>query len=154
MVRFTGVGQEIDKLMRGVAELHTAAVQEVKVAVRVVSEAFASNTPVWSGETVRNYMWGAGSMPTGFRIPPSGSLPEVGDNSEKNRTSNENAMLQAANSAVPAQLTNMFLTNTIEVSKWNLIDAGLAPSPGRSRYPAGVSGPAIQAARAALTNWR
>lgn len=144
---------ELTKLDAAIAVLKAQAVAEMRLAVRTVTQRFFENTPVWSGDTVRNYSWGVGG-PSGGHKAPSGSLPKRGDFSEKNRGANEAAAMAAAMSAIPAALADMHLTCTIPTQKWNLIDSGIAPAPGRSRYPGGVEMLSVQAARAALKNWK
>lgn len=144
---------ELSKMDAAIIALKAKAVAEVREAVRVVTNNFFDNTPVWSGDTVRNYSWGAGHMPGGHK-GASGSRPMRGDFSEKNRAANEAAAMRDALAAVPRELITMYFTCTIPTQKWNLIDAGIAPAPGRSRYPGGVEMLSIQASRSALKNWK
>lgn len=74
-----------------------------------------------------------------------------------NRGSNERAALGAIRGALAALKNlkrNVFITNTINSGKWDLIDRGSAPTAARARNPGGVSALSIQGARATLKNWK
>lgn len=153
MAQFIGLS-EFDHLFAGIKEMEQKAIEEVRRAAGIITREFFSNTPVWSGETVRNYSWGAGGVPSGGTKAPSGSLPHRGDSSEANRGANESAALSDMDAVIPRErLMDMFLSNLIDSQKWNLIDAGLAPWPGKSRYPGGVEIMSVQAAKSVLKNW-
>lgn len=52
------------------------------------------------------------------------------------------------------KLADLYVTNTVAATKWNMIDSGVAPAPGKARNPGGVEMPAMQAARGRLPLWR
>lgn len=138
------------------------AVAEVKMATRVlVSELFAK-TPVWSGETVRNYIAGVGGRPSGISKghlgpkPPPRPTSGMALGSEDNRSDNETAAMGDVNAAINGMktLSTVFVTNLIDDSKWDLLEHGSAPTKERSRSPGGVSILALQAARAKLEHFK
>ena len=140
-----GLQAQIDKFEQQCVEA------SVDVAFALQRNLF-SRTPVWSGDTLRNYQWGVGSMPSGAHVQPSGSLPSSPyDFSEENREPNENSVLQEMESLYEiTKLQNLLVTNNIDPQKWDLIDAGDAPMPGRGRNPGGVSTLALQDTRTQL----
>lgn len=137
-------------------------VEEVKLATRtVVSELFL-NTPVWEGETVRNYAVGVGSMPAGGTkahlgpSPPPRPTNQLTMGTEDNRPANESAARGDMEGAIGAmkKLEDVFVTNLVSAQKWDLIDNGSAPSPDTARNPGGTSVLSVQSARAKLGNFK
>lgn len=149
-------------------EITMQAVQRVKNAARVVTTEFMDRTPVWSGDTVRNYQWGIGGIVGGYQEPiggpgyvpggghvaqrkgdpgPTNSMP-LGI--EPRRNDNEVAARGDMEGVLDGytELANLYLTNF--GPDWDLVDSGSAPTPERSRAPGGVSVLAEQSARDAL----
>lgn len=161
MAHFTGIDAAIAELKRGVGDLEQQAIAETRRAARIILESLFEHTPVWSGETVRNFRFSVGSPPSrgtsaaiGSGEPgPTNHLP-LG--AEPRRPANEAAAradLEAALSGM-TKLADVFGTNTVGATKWNLLDSGVAPAPGKARNPAGIELPAMQGARGKLPMWR
>lgn len=158
-MRITGIPQAIDALHAQLAKLEAEAVAEVKKAAHVMMDNLFENTPVWSGETVRNYAVGINGMPSGGPRTPIGGTPGPTNTmvmgSEPLRRPNESAALQELDGALTfTKLVDLFFTNLISEEKWDLIDNGSAPSPGKARNPGGVSMLAEQSTRNALEHWK
>jgi hypothetical protein len=160
MAHFTGIAATIAELKRGAEELEHQAVEETKRAARVIQEELFANTPVWSGETVRNFRFAVGAPPSRGTLPaigtgepgPTNHLP-LG--AEPRRPANEAAARADLEAALSfKRLVDVFGTNTVAATKWNLLDSGVAPAPGRSRTPGGIETPAMQNARHRLPLWR
>lgn len=158
----TGIAGEIGRLKRG---LNKALIRPANTAMRQATMAavrsYFANTPVWSGEAVRNYRVAIGRAPSGFSTPvggsvtfPGGPFPEDVKN-EARRGANQAAALAAISSALKPtnqgqELTRtIWIKNTIPANKAALIEAGAAPTRDRSRYPGGLSAKATNAAVAA-----
>lgn len=161
MAKFTGIDSAITELKEAVAALEHQAVEETKRAARVIQAELFANTPVWSGETVRNFKWAIGAAPARGALEAIGSgepgptnhLP-LGE--EPRRAANEAAALADLEAVLGgmSKLADLFGTNTVAATKWNLVDSGVAPAPGKARNPAGVEAPATQNARHRLPNWK
>lgn len=139
-----------------------ACVKEVRVATEVLLEALMARTPVWSGESVRNYVVGFNTLPSGSSkgnigpkppAHPTGSMP-LGP--EDNRGPNEAAALNDMRSVISGmnKLGTVHVTNFIDPKKWDLIDNGSAPTKARARNPGGVSMLAIQTTRNKMRNFK
>lgn len=155
----TGIAGEIAKMKAEIKLLEKKGVDEVKRAANIIVRKLQARTPVWTGETVRNYTAGVGgknsSHTAGSDEPPPGSTPR-GLGNEENRGVNERGAIAAINSLLGSLNNlkrNIHITNTIGSAKWDLIDNGSAPTKARARNPGGVSGLAIAGARALLRNW-
>jgi hypothetical protein len=160
MAGLVGISSTIAAMKKEIKQLEQQGVEEVRNAATIVVRKMQSRTPVWTGETVRNYTAGIGSKnparSPGSGEPPPGSTPS-GLGNEMNRGSNERAALGAIRGALAALKNlkrNVFITNTINSGKWDLIDRGSAPTAARARNPGGVSALSIQGARATLKNWK
>jgi len=160
MAKFVGIDATFAELRVAVAAFEQQAVEETKRAARVVTESLFEHTPVWSGETIRNFTWGIGTPPAGGAKPvigsgdpgPTNSMPM---GSEPRRPANEAAVMSELNAALSFnKLADLFVTNTVAATKWNLVDSGVAPAPGQARNPGGVEVPALQSARGRLPNWK
>lgn len=157
MVKITGIEAEMKRLRDGIKEFEKEAISVMRDATMIVLAELFANTPVWSGETVRNYAVGVGSKPGGGTKGFIGGAPEATSNkpmgSENNRGANEAAALSDASTAVSAmtKLQSVYITNLVDGAKWDLIDSGNAPEPGRARNPGGVSKLAEMNAKAALS---
>ena len=156
-----GVATQMKTLRAGLKEFERQAMAEVAASASTALETALRVTPVWEGETVRNYRWGKdGAVPMG-RIAPVGGMPPGPTNdmplgAEPRRPANEAAARGDMAAILKVKkLTTFTLTNTVSASKWDLIDNGSAPGgPGqRQRGPGGVSKLAEQAVRARGT-WK
>lgn len=158
-MKLTGIEQTMQQLYAEMEKLEQQAVAETKRAARLLMANLFENTPVWSGETVRNYVFGVGGTPGGGTRSPIGGTPGPTNamvmGSEPLRPANEAAAMAELNSVLTfTKLTDLFATNLIDAAKWDLIDNGAAPSPGKARNPGGVSILAEQSTRNALEHWK
>lgn len=152
----SGWVQEKARLLAGVKALEKEAVVITQKGAREAMRSMMSATPVWSGETVRNYVWAKGKRPSGGTKEPIGTGDPGPTNSmslgaEPRRGANEGAAKQEMEAAISGdKLVSLFATNTIAASKWDLVDNGSIPGgPGqRRRGPGGVSKLAEQTLRA------
>lgn len=134
------------------------AVEKVKEIARALNEELMARTPVWTGQTVRNYVWYAwgagggsgsvreaiGSNPkdlvgTGFM--PLGTEPRRADNEAAVREELEGVLADYTKLGRSIVVMNFSPT-------WDLVDSGSAPTPDRARNPGGVSNLAEQVVRA------
>ena len=160
--QFYGVGAEIKRLLKEVKDLEQEGVRQLKLAAITVIEALQSKTPVWSGETVRNYAVGVGQKPSGGEKAPIGTSPPGDTNSmslgeEPRRPANEAAAIADAHASLSRlrRLQSLVITNLVSDEKWDLVDSGSAPTPERARYPGGVAIAGLQKAKQMLgENWR
>lgn len=160
-----GINREIKRVQAGVKkEAIRPANQALRRAAVAAFKSYMKNTPVWSGEAVRNYRIALGRVPTGFMNPvggavswPGGPIPEDVKN-ELRRGPNEAAALAEARGVLGKSPTQEFyrtiyIKNTIPMNKAALIEGGAAPTPARSRYPGGLTPRARQAAIAAAKGY-
>lgn len=163
-VKFTGVSAFFKEAKREIKILKEKAKLEARVAALIVIQELMARTPVWSGETVRNYQVGVGSMPAGS-LPPLGTVVPGATNKmplgpEPRRGENQADALARATAAVAAFTDlskSLFVTNTVRSDKWDLVDNGDAPARTDKlspRYPGVVSVLALQSARAKLENFK
>lgn len=155
-----GINAEMTRLTKGVEELQTEGVTEVKKAALTVTKQMMARTPVWTGETVGSYNAGLGgrsSTRSGGGSPPTNQGPDTPLGTEANRGTFEAKglanILRVIGKLKDLERT-VVISNGIDSAKWDLIDNGSAPTPDRARNPGGVSKLAIQATRAALGNWK
>jgi hypothetical protein len=157
-MQFSGIGQAMDALVNEARRVEQQGIAECKLAARTLMLNLFENTPVWSGETVRNYAWGAGGLPGGGARAAVGAGAPGPTNSmvmgsEPRRGANEAAALSEMNSVLGLdKLADLFVTNFSP--HWDLVDSGAAPSPGKARNPGGVSILAEQSTRNVLKNWK
>lgn len=154
-VQLTGVDAEMNALLAEVARVEQEGVAEVKRATRIVLNALMANTPVWSGETIAAYGIGLNRVGTGaagyYGGPPGPtSQQRLGD--EANRPGAESVARGNIEGvlATMTRLVSVHFGNGVGSGKWDLIDAGEAPSPGAARNKAGVQKPAEVLARSQL----
>lgn len=159
-MQFSGVAQAMNALRNEAKLLEQQGIAESQRAANLLMANLFENTPVWSGETVRNYVWGVNRLPGGATRGAVGSGAPGPTNtmimgSEPRRAPNEAAALSEMNSTLAInKLADLFVTNLVGAAKWDLIDNGAAPSPGKARNPGGVSILAEQSTRSALPNWK
>lgn len=152
-MQFTGIEAEMARLRAEVAKLEKDAVERVKQITRALVEELFKNTPVWSGETVRNYSVGAGRRPTGgargaIGSGPPGPTSQMALGTEPRRGANESAArAEVATALTFNKLVSTYVTNRVAADKWDLVDNGSAPTRERARYPGGVSMRAEQTIR-------
>lgn len=156
MTQFLNVESEINRIRAEMKRLEEEAMMRLRPAALALVQELMANTPVWSGEAIRNYAVGVGKPPSGSTVAPvGGRVPfpnRTGLNlaGEVRRGPNETATLTDAANALaglPKKLTNIFVVSLLDAGKWDLIDSGSAPTPERSRYPGGVSRLAVQSVR-------
>lgn len=147
---FRNVDKVTGKMKNAVENLRKDAVEEQKQAARTAMDRFFARTPVWTGETIRNYAWGIGGgrdvhhEPIGSGEP--GKTNEMPLGPEPRRAANE-AAAKADMEAVLSQLTvlnSLMMTNSSP--HFDLVDAGEAPGgPNQQiRNPGGVVKLAMQ----------
>lgn len=149
-LRITGIAKEMKRIKAEVKD-HTMVVKKlVGIAVLQAVKAGMSRTPVFSGEAVRNYKVGVGTIPSAAsapvqgRIPwpPSGPLPADTQN-EARRGGNEAVVISEVSAkmqsfaAMRKMPSMVVIKNTSDIA--DLINNGSAPTADRSRYPGGVS---------------
>lgn len=145
---------EVDNAIR---DLEKEAATEVQRAAETVLNELLKRTPVWSGETVANYVVSTSPSPGASRRPsggPPGPTNTMSLGSEPNRKTNEAIARQGLNSLGGGKLRAVYITNAVSGKKWDLIDNGAAPSKDRARNPGGVSKIALQSARRLLENFK
>lgn len=129
----------------------------VKEATLIMVEELMKATPVWSGETVRNYgvaigRTGRRSMIVVDKPPKSMQTSKMSLGAEPNRAPMEAAAMAEISGAIRGmrKLETVSVFNSVDADKWDLIDNGNAPAPGRARYPGVVSIIALQNARSRM----
>lgn len=137
------------------------AVNEMKMAARIVLQELMNKTPVWSGETVRNYTVGIGNanpIYSGYvDNGPPGDTNNMPLGVEPRRGPNEAAAMTSAEAVLGGYTDlkrNIFISNAVEGAKWDLIDSGQAPTPELVRYAAVISILALQSANARLEHFK
>jgi hypothetical protein len=146
--------------------IETQAIQRIKLAVVASVRRMQAGTPVWSGETVRNYGVVLGvSAALGGPVEPIDNGPPGDTNKdgtgplgpERRRGPNEQASLTEIQTVLGGltKLQSVTIINRLGNAKWSLVDSGLAPNPPGSayqpaRYPGGISVLGEQTARLAL----
>lgn len=163
-VSFSGVDGWLNQARREIRAFEQLCVQEVVKAATTVVIELMKGTPVWSGETVRNYGVEVGGLSSGGRKEPIDNGPPGDTNQagkgplgpERRRDPNETAALSEVAAALKGmrKLQNVTVVNNIDEAKWNLVDGGSVPTPGLVRYPGGVAMLAQQRARGKLVNFR
>jgi hypothetical protein len=153
MSGFIGAAGEMKRLLDGVKQFEKEGAKVTADATLVLVDALMARTPVWSGETVRNYAVGVGSAPSGAKSAIGGVEPGDTNNMplgpEPRRARNEAAARAEAQAVInPEKLVNYVVTNTVASSKWDLVENGSAPTPDRARYPGGITALAQQSFRA------
>jgi hypothetical protein len=137
------------------------AIQRVKAAVMASVRRMQAGTPVWSGETVRNYgvvlgvsSGGSGAVSAIDNGPP-GDTNKQGKGPlgpERRRGPNEYAAVSEIQQVLGTmhKLQTVTIVNRIASDKWQLVDGGLVPEPSLARYPGGISVLGEQTARLVL----
>lgn len=157
-VRLTGIPGAMRALKDHLRVFEDECVMHTRNAVKRLHAELTQQTPVWSGETVRNYAWGVNRKPgggsRGFIASPSdpgptNSMP-LGPEPRRyaNVIASTSEMVAVAHSR--KKLANFVVTNLIDGEKWDLLDNGNAPTAGRSRIPGGIGMLAMQSARTFL----
>jgi len=75
---------------------------------------------------------------------------------EPRRAANEGIVLGELKGVMSGyKLENLNFTNSLAANKWDLIENGHAPTPGRARNPGGVTQIAMQMTKARMgRNWK
>lgn len=160
----SGIPQTVKKMQLEREKMVRAGNTAVRNAARAALRSYYSGTPVWSGETVRNYKVGIKGSKPGYSSPPGGrvnfeSNDWRGDKSLQNearRGGAESASYAEANGRLKAtnnvkELMDVTVFNAVNSNKASLIEAGMAPDAARSRYPGGLTARASAVADAALS---
>lgn len=156
-ITIKGADAEIDRLLKELKKIETEAALKVGEMAVFILRNMISNTPVWSGETVRNYVISVGAK-SSARVSPIGSPPYGDTNSmplgpEPMRAANAQAAIGFAEGTAKTYVSlskPIFVHNTIDAGKADLIDNGDAPDDKRGRNKVGgVSKRAEMMARAA-----
>jgi hypothetical protein len=153
---FRGIDKVTGKMKQAVDKVRKDAVEEQRNAARTAMKRFFARTPVWTGETIRNYAWGIGSGASVHHEAEGGGEPgktnEMPLGPEPRRAANE-AAAWADMEAVLAKLTvlnSLMMTNSSP--HFDLVDAGSAPGgPNQQiRNPGGVVMLAMQDVKSQL----
>lgn len=159
-MKFAGIAETMRSIEDAIEAFEKEAAEEVKSTARLLMRNLFETTPVWSGETVRNYVWGINRRADSGKRGAIGSGEPGPTNtmamgSEPRRPANERAAMEELNGQLSfTKLVDMFVTNNIDPAKWDLIDNGSAPSAGKARNPGGVSILAEQSTRNASEHWK
>jgi len=156
VVKFTNIVPTIKELRKAIVESEVQADKTTDHAALIIMEEFFKRTPVWSGETIRNYAWGKGKKASGspkgaIGSGPPGPTGSMAMGAEPRRPANEAAVMSELQGLIAdPKLGDMHLTNLVRADKWDLVDNGSAPTPDRARNPGGVTKIAMQIARARI----
>lgn len=162
IARLSGINPAVTKMKKEGEKLVRAGGTAMSNAARAALRSYYKGTPVWSGETVRNYKVALGASRPGYSAPVGGravmgtdSARDPSLQNEQRRPANEQASYAEANGRLKAlatarKLMNVIVFNAIPANKAALVEAGVAPTPEKSRYPGGLTPRAKQAADAAL----
>lgn len=163
MAQISGIPTTIKRIKKEAEKMVRAGNTAVRNAARAAIRSYHSNTPVWSGETVRNYKVAIKGSKPGYSVPSGGRVNfEAGnwgnDESLKNearRGANQSASYAEANGRLKAtnnvkELMDVVVFNAVGGSKAGLIEAGAAPTPDKSRYPGGLTAKASAVAQRQL----
>lgn len=159
-MKITGISAEMKRLRSGLNKFEQEAVADVRVTSIILLKNLFKRTPVWSGESVRNYKVGINRVVGGSTKPAIGSgnpgpTSTMSLGAEPRRAANESAAMSGMIGILPKRkLKTIVFTNTIDSAKWDLIDSGSAPSPGAARNPGGVVVIARQITVAQRRNWK
>ena len=164
VVQVSGVDAEFAELRRALVNFESQAVRVMRAAAIVVIEQMFLGTPVWSGETVRNYAVGVGQLPVGgsrgfINNGEEGNTNQGGKGPlgpENRRAANEAAALSDARATLVSYKSlkdSLFITNLVDDGKWAIVDGGDAPTTKLARYPGGVALLGEQRARAKLVDF-
>lgn len=150
-LRVVGIRGEMKRIRNELISMQQRALLRLAPALRSALYVYMSNSPVWSGETVRNYRISVGSPPSGTRAPVQGKVdvrkfPWPDDvKNEQRRGANEAAAMAEAEAVIARLISRrklpavIWIKNTIDPHKAGLIEAGIAPTPLKSRYPGGLT---------------
>lgn len=133
---------------------------EISMGAKILTKAFLMRTPVWSGETVVNYVWGRGRANLKKRSSLGtwrGSNVGVPLGGEANRGANEAVVMGNLTATFQFKGKNSIpkkyvFVNNIDPVKWDLINMGAAPNKQAARNPGGVTRLAMQKAMAQLNS--
>ena len=154
-----GINATIKEMQLERDKMQRAGQTAIAAAARAAIKSYHKNSPVWSGETVRNYKVQIGGSKPGYSIPSGGRVDFhepgwSGDTSlqnERRRAANEQASYSEATNRLKALRTSKKLEDVaMFMNKRALIEAVQAPKPRLSRYPGGLTKKAEQAARKEL----
>ncbi len=157
--QFVGVAAGLGPIKQALKKLEEEAIATTQRDARRVFHMLLDITPVWSGETVRNFAVGVGKKPAGQASAlggPPGRTNDLPLGREPNRAANEAAAVAEMESAVSSvkKLSTFFIDNLVEPQKWALIESGKAPGPpGVNRGGGGHTGLALQMLRQ-TGNWK
>lgn len=164
MMKVTGTDAWLNQFKADLKkEIEEPALEAMRHGAITLIMALQHYTPVWSGDTVRNFRVGVGGPSSGPMVKassgPPGPTRTMSLGQEPNRARNERAALQDARSTLngykdlskPLFINNVVVSQTGDSNKFALIDAGLAPDdPGRNKAFGGVRKPGLQLAKAQL----
>ena len=152
MPTFTNSNAAFSAMEKELQAFEQECVKKTHEIAMALIEALFSKTPVWSGETVRNYTLSVRGRASGGTKTPVGDPGPYA--SEIARGPNEALARGEARAALTnKKLLSIFVGNNVRSDKWELIDSGNAPEPGRSRYPGAVALRAEQEVRARFSEF-
>lgn len=147
-----GIDQTVAQLRDELKAFEKKCAERAAACVQTLVDELMAGTPVWSGETVRNYSASVGTTASATKQAPidngdPGPTNAMALGAEPRRGPNEAAVRSEVAGVVSRdKLQNYAIGNGIDADKWDLVENGGAPGgPGqRVRYPGGVSKLATQ----------
>lgn len=129
---------------------------KVRKIVKFAHTTILSLTPVWSGQSIRNYTWSTGSDYTGGVLKAAGTSEPGATNSMPLGSEPRRGINEARPNATFAALdfNNPYRKYILTNSAPNImaLEMGLLPTEERSRSPAGMFGVTSQAISARLSS--
>lgn len=153
----SGANDLLNEGRKALKDFEGDVIEAVRDTARVITTELMARTPVWSGKTLRNFVWyawgaagGAGNVQDaeGGNTGKYGHTNEMAIGEEPMRAANEAAVI-ADMESVLAGYTKLGRSLVVQnfSENWDRVDSGSAPTPDTARNPGGVSVLAVQAAR-------
>lgn len=153
----TGWAQEKARILKELNNVRYQVKRELEDTAHIVHKTLTDNTPVHTGEALRNWRWslrkrvggrklkGLGSGPPGATNKmPMGAEPRRGPNLVDVNSRFQTVLEAARGEKDPS---SMVVTSLLDPEKFDLVDNGRAPTPGLARNPGGITKLAMQAVR-------
>lgn len=151
----SGANDLLNEGRKALKDFEGDVIEAVRETARVITTELMARTPVWSGQTLRNFVWyawgaagGAGAIKDAEGSGKYGVTSQMAIGEEPMRGANEAAVLEDMESVLQGYTKlgrSLVVQNFSE--NWDRVDNGSAPTPDTARNPGGVSILAVQAAR-------